>query len=373
MKKILYLMHLPWGWIKQRPHFIAEGLTGHYSVDAVYRFYRVPFEGKLVRNVSLPGLSLTPLVILPFNRLAPVAAINAWILRLYLKGKIGGYDVVWISHPEMYEAVAQIIPAGAQVVYDCMDNHPAFDLARRNPSWSRRMLAAEGKLLERSDTIFASSESLKKTLMERYGLNKEINVVNNGIHLEDEGAGQVLPPAVGAALASPHMKLVYIGTVASWLDVELLVKTVERHRGVVILLIGPCEISLPAHERILHLGPVVHRQIYTVMDKADALIMPFTVNELVLGVDPVKLYEYVYSCKPAIAVRYPESERFGDYVHLYRGMDEYLSLVDRLVRGELGAKKNQSDCVAFARSNTWEERVKKIVLNIEGAGERVPE
>lgn len=23
-KKILYLMHVPWGWIKQRPHFLQS-------------------------------------------------------------------------------------------------------------------------------------------------------------------------------------------------------------------------------------------------------------------------------------------------------------------------------------------------------------
>ena len=32
-KRILYLMHIPWGWIKQRPHFIAEGLNDRYDVN----------------------------------------------------------------------------------------------------------------------------------------------------------------------------------------------------------------------------------------------------------------------------------------------------------------------------------------------------
>ncbi len=32
-QSILYLMHIPWGWIKQRPHFIAEILSNFYSVN----------------------------------------------------------------------------------------------------------------------------------------------------------------------------------------------------------------------------------------------------------------------------------------------------------------------------------------------------
>lgn len=35
--KILYIMHVPWGWIKQRPHFFAEYLNKDFDVDVVYK------------------------------------------------------------------------------------------------------------------------------------------------------------------------------------------------------------------------------------------------------------------------------------------------------------------------------------------------
>ena len=31
--KLLYLMHAPWSWIKQRPHFIAEELSKIYILS----------------------------------------------------------------------------------------------------------------------------------------------------------------------------------------------------------------------------------------------------------------------------------------------------------------------------------------------------
>ena len=37
MKQILYLMHIPWGWIKQRPHFFAEKLAKDVIVDVKYK------------------------------------------------------------------------------------------------------------------------------------------------------------------------------------------------------------------------------------------------------------------------------------------------------------------------------------------------
>ena len=39
MKKILYVMNVEWNWIKQRPHFIAEGLSKNYHVEVLYRYW----------------------------------------------------------------------------------------------------------------------------------------------------------------------------------------------------------------------------------------------------------------------------------------------------------------------------------------------
>ena len=37
MKTILYLMHIDWNWIKQRPQYIAEGLSKKYRVIVMYK------------------------------------------------------------------------------------------------------------------------------------------------------------------------------------------------------------------------------------------------------------------------------------------------------------------------------------------------
>lgn len=41
MKKVLYLMHIDWNWIKQRPHFIAEKLKDKgYDIRVLYPLSR---------------------------------------------------------------------------------------------------------------------------------------------------------------------------------------------------------------------------------------------------------------------------------------------------------------------------------------------
>ena len=104
---------------------------------------------------------------------------------------------------------------------------------------------------------------------------------------------------------------------------------------------------------------VPHDMVFAVMEHSDALIMPFVLNELILSVNPVKLYEYIYSSKPCLAPRYGESEAFGDYVYLYESKEECCRTINELINGK-GAKHSKDENITFALSNTWKERVEQI-------------
>lgn len=170
------------------------------------------------------------------------------------------------------------------------------------------------------------------------------------------------------ALTAASFRLTFVGTVAAWLDGELLLAALERFPDLTVFLFGPREVPLPEHPRLRQMGPVPHDQVFTVMDRSDALIMPFRVTELVRGVDPVKLYEYVFSGKPAIAVDYPETQKFADFVHLYREGEELMTLLQRLLNGTLAPKRTLQECRSFALANTWKKRTGVVVRLLGMAG-----
>lgn len=69
MKRILYLMHIPWGWIKQRPHFFAEYLSEDCCIDVCYRKSNTVSRKKLLtskdvekKNLSIRGFNNIPLI-----------------------------------------------------------------------------------------------------------------------------------------------------------------------------------------------------------------------------------------------------------------------------------------------------------------------
>lgn len=361
MKKILYLMHIPWGWIKQRPHFLAEHLAEFYEVRVSYRIYKNPFQKRtFVDNCASAKLDFQQLAVLPFNRYSPIASLNARVISIQLLNSIRSSDIVWITHPEMFEAVEAALPPDARIVYDCMDNYPEFSLIRKNPARYRRMLESERRLAERSSLVIASSRNLRDVLTERYGFLKECVVLNNGVYLDDWQLQHPLRTDIDRFFRDAGFKLTYIGTINDWFDCDLIMEALERFPELSFSCFGPSEIKLPRHERFVHFGAVEHKFLHEIMSRSDALIMPFRVDQLILGVDPVKLYEYIFSARPTIASAYPELTKFEEYIHLYEDGKAFFSLLSEIMAGNAGIKRPPGEYRQFAAENTWSHCVASI-------------
>lgn len=359
MKKILYLMHLPWDWIKQRPHFLAEELGRFAEVTVAYRYYRIPFSGQLVRNPVGAGIRVHPMVILPFNRFAPVASLNGAIMRLWLSRAVQDCDMIWFTHPELFAAIGEIVPPSVSVVYDCMDNQKSFQSVVDRKGQVARVNAWERGLLSRCDRIFASSANLAVMLRDEYGYAGEVTVVNNGISLNFAVPETPLPAPFEAALTEPSFKLTFIGAIDTWLDFPLLTKALDTYPQLTVNLVGPNVVPVPAMERLRHLGPIPHHLLAEVMHRSDALVMPFKVSQLVEAMDPVKLYEYAWSGKPSLVSDYGETRKFGEFVQLYRNDDEFISMLGKIMTGEC-MPRPASACAAFGEANTWTRRAETV-------------
>lgn len=72
---------------------------------------------------------------------------------------------------------------------------------------------------------------------------------------------------------------------------------------------------------------VEHHKLGETVAGFDCLLMPFVISEIVLYVDPVKLYEYIAWGKCIIASWYPEIDRFSDFVYFYHDSGEYVELI----------------------------------------------
>jgi glycosyltransferase involved in cell wall biosynthesis len=234
------------------------------------------------------------------------------------------------------------------------------------------MFSIEKRLVWRCSLIFTSSENLRFKLAERYQLSRNTYVINNAIQIPNSDVSSRLPQGIEEKIDRiDQKKLMYVGTISEWIDTELILESLHRHpKGIVYLFVGPAEVALPDDDRIISFPPVEHQYLPALMKKADALIMPFKLNELIKSVNPIKIYEYIYSCKPTISIGYDETENFKDYIYTYRNHNEYHLLLEKLVQNKLIQKKSPEECEAFAKNHTWHKRTEAIKRIIQGEFER---
>ncbi|MBU6257355.1 MAG: glycosyltransferase [Burkholderiales bacterium] len=347
--KILYLMHVGWHWIRQRPQVLAEMLAREHELRVMhYAIYR---RGHRSAGTSPPpGSRVLHRVPGRFKRALPVlGAIDAGWLARQVAAEIRRFqpDLVWVTHPDFEPALrAAGVP---RIVYDCMDDHLAFGASN-----SLSLARDEIQLLAAAELTLFSSASLMQRVRHRAPVGR-CAVVNNGV---DSSLCQRAPVAV--APPDGRFRVGYFGTISHWFDWPLVLRWIEALPELEFELAGPVETALPRHPRIHHRGVIGHRDLADFSARCQVLAMPFKVTPLIRTVDPVKLYEYIAFDRPALAPRYAESERFEPHVDLYRDGDEALALLRRWAPGTMQPVLPRPSRSDFLAANTWQRRMVQI-------------
>ena len=365
-------MHVPWGWIKQRPHFFAEYLAKDLIVDVYYKKAKlVSKKNQLTLQQENSTLSINGFRQIAFDKIPGIKHLKLNFLNDFLLywqlPDFKQYDYVWFTCPSIYPLFKNRLSACNKVIYDCMDDVVEFPFCKNNLFLKKRMIIAERELMERADKIFCSSNYLKDKITSRVKLDKEVIELNNAIELPQVLLGTSLPNSVISSLTLlekyPH-SLLYVGTISEWFDFELLLDALNKYEKLHLMLVGPSDIAVPMHPKIHYLGTVERTYIFLLMKKAWCLTMPFKVNELIRSVNPVKLYEYIYMGKHIVAPEYGETLKFAQYVHLYKSKKDFFTIIDNIFTiKELDPNRVKSMRL-FAENNTWSNRYKIIRKNL---------
>ena len=366
-RDIAYLSHVQWGGIKQRPQMLAEQLGKDFKVFYIENRGASAF----LRKVSITKyLTSSNIVFKRVPWLNPFKISNR-VLR-YLAQCFNGLsqcmvkrmlnsNYIWVTHPIMYEEYKKHIPTHTKIIYDCMDD--ALEFNSPYPS-KESLLQMEKELVGRSTAVICSADHLRQKMLSRHSIINKCVVINNAIEIPSSQGLLPLPDNIQAILndiSKIPYPLIYVGTVSSWFDFNTMETILKRHEQLTLVIVGPCEVDIPKHNRIIAYGAVDRQYIFQIMSYAFALVMPFQVNELIKSVNPVKLYEYIYTGKPSIAPRYGETEKFSEFVYLYNDTEELLLILNRLLEKAM-PKQEIGQCFRFAEKNTWNSRYQQIKL-----------
>ena len=247
-----------------------------------------------------------------------------------------------------------------------MDDATEFPYVKKNSKELKKILKYENNLCKTSAIIICSSANLKQKLIQRYNINaNKIKTINNGININNLSRKDAIPLKIkNLFIDNDKIKIVYIGTISEWFDFDLIIKSLNDFKSIMYLLIGPKEVDIPNKSNIKYFGPVQHEYVSSIMDLADILVMPFKKNELIKSVNPVKVYEYIYSGKPSIIIKYEETMIFKDYVFLYDSYESYCDYLRRIIERKTYIINNEKRLL-FLKNSTWESRVKIIYDTIK--------
>lgn len=363
-RRILYLLQMHWNWIKQRPHFLAEGLAQCHDLLILHR----AGSGKPDQLTSNPSsLPRVPLLPLPWRwrkiRWMTNELQRFWVLCCAKKFKA---DLIWVGHPILLDAIAPLTTR-LQVVYDCMDDVLSFPIP---PATRAVMEVMERRLVKQAAAVLCSSERLREILVDRCGKENEgkVFVVRNGLDsaLIGHNCHQL-----ASKMRSDIVKFGYFGTIGDWLDFDMLLSVLDQNPAFEFHLTGPVVTKrVPNHSRLKLHRPVAHSSLPSLAANFDAFLMPFRLAQLTEAVDPVKLYEYVAFGKEIFAPRYQEIERFSDLVHLYGTANEFSDLLSRFAEARLVRKNVRSRAHEFLLANTWASRCSAICKILAALDER---
>lgn len=357
--RLLYLMHVDWKWIKQRPQFIAEELSSLWDVQVVCRRH-VRQHGRVPNMAALKVNYFAP-VPRRFGRIARLAdtLINRMVISLFVLWQRP--HTIWVTYPYLRSYIPAWARRRVRLVYDCMDDALQFDV----PSAVRsELVRVEHELCQDADLVLASSTRLGETLRQRYQLAYTPHLVRNGISarivwdLQEQDADEA---RMIDAEPTRDLRLLYFGTIAEWFDFSAVLHLLARCPDVSVHLVGPSVVRIPKHPRLVHHGVVEHARLRAFAVGFDVFIMPFEVTPLIESVDPVKLYEYLAFGRETVSVFYPEIRRFGEFVHFYQSPEELVDVIEAIRAGRTRSTGPHREAVTrFLADNTWHARVMSI-------------
>lgn len=335
----------------------APKLSSGRDVKKILRKVKSFFTG--LKRVDERMWVYTPIV-LPFPHSRFATAINRYVLRLSVKLLRRRLDMhefqLWTFLPNVAEYVGTM---GESVsVYYCTDEWSQFNYVD-----GPRIAAAERRLCERVDVVFATAQSLVDY---RRQFNAEVHLATHGV--DHEAFSQALDrtldiPCDLTAMSQPILG--FYGTIQDWVDLKLIEFLAQRHPEWSIVMIGDvfADVSfLKRYPNVHFPGRRSHLQLPACCRAFSVGLIPYALCERIMHVNPLKLREYFCAGLPVVSTALPEVERYRDLCCVANSYEAFeRGIIRELQRDTVERRHERSERM---RSETWTQKVNTVCSHV---------
>jgi len=337
------------------PQWNLLGLVKHSLIkdeEAVPKSFRIWRHGGIRVHDNI--VTYAPLTLLPYRNSpglsSEMVANLSWRFTIPSLNSVlhhwgfNNVDVLWLTEPASYFSM--------RLVSYRFLVHRVFDDLQGHENLSKTTHQLQIRLIKDADIVLVTAKTLLQQV-ERIR-RKAVHLVPNGVDYE-HFVTPTDPPCEYEKIPPP--RVVYVGAIREWFDVELLAYAARSLPQYSFVLIGDplIDISLiRTMPNVFCLGSRDFRLIPAYLQHSQVGIIPFKVNRLTNSVHPIKLYEYFASGLPVVSVKLDEIYSIRSPAVLTSTPDEF---VDALQRAAITTSSDASVRYRqFAEQHRWINR-----------------
>jgi glycosyltransferase involved in cell wall biosynthesis len=259
------------------------------------------------------------------------------------------------------------------LVYDCVDNYPAFPKYANNIRKKNQIIRQEEMLAKRADIVFASAPGLVDKLSR---LNsKTFYTPNVGDYPRFNNVKELSKNIPEDVASIPHPRIGFSGAIDDYkFDKELVRKLVHDYPNYSFILIGLSglkdregtlkELGLDNATNVYFMGMRKYTDLPYYFAAFDVFIIPYVLNDYTVGgCFPVKFHDALAAGLPVVVTDLPAYKPFADISYISKSHNDFSQNIRRALEQDSDQIKTQRQQIA--KENSWEGKVKKMIELID--------
>lgn len=238
-----------------------------------------------------------------------------------------------------------------KMVVRLIDNYAGFKKNSLCPSIN--------DVLRKADAVFSCSNYVKNIYRKT---RDDIMVIPNGVDYERFAQKIQIEPTCLKNISQP--RIIYVGAIREWFDVNLLREVAKIMPKYSFIIVGPYNEKIFKETKQLQnvhiLGEMLYEQIPNILAYSDVGIVPFKECNLIRGVSPIKVYEYLAAGLPVVSIRWKELEIQSLPIILAKNAVEFVQGIKTALQYSSTRKIELRN---YAQKCSWEQRLKELLEN----------
>ncbi len=290
---------------------------------------------------------------IPFPGNKWVRVVNKILLTRLIKPKIISAKlrnpVLWISLPTAVDVIGEL--GESAVVYYCGDDFGALAGVDHVP-----VLQLEKELAQKADLILAASS----VIANKFNTTRT-RVIPHGVDFEL--FSNAAPRAIDLPANGPVAG--FYGSLADWLDIDLICETARRLPHWTFVLIGSVSTDISKLKEVSNirlLGPRKHKDLPGYSQHWNVSFLPFRKTRQIWACNPLKLREYLAAGRPIISTEFPALDGYRDLISTVKTADEFSQALNDSLSDNASKRDDRR---ARVRNESWASRAQTVAQLID--------